>query len=100
MIGLDWLTWDLVRWINVALSSLVVVLLLIGTIYRWDTMPKRIQRISPWVICTYAIIAYGSGEIATTSDVDPGIRVTLMLLDLCGLLVALLYRFGDDSYDS
>lgn len=93
------LDWDTVRWINVALSGLVVVLLLIGAIYRWDSMPKRFQRITPWVIGTYVIIAYGSGEVAATADVDPGIRVALMFLDLCGLVVALLYRFGDESYD-
>lgn len=89
---------DYVRWFNVALSSLVVALLIAGAVTRWDVMPKRFKRISPWVIATYVIIAYGSGE-AATSDTPPGFRVFLLALTLTGLVIALLYRIDDESYD-
>jgi hypothetical protein len=89
---------DSIRWINVVLSSLVVALLIAGAWLRWDSMPRRFRRITPWVICTYVILAYGSGE-AATSDASPGIRVSLLLLDLIGLVIALLYRIGDETYD-
>lgn len=89
--------WDWLRWANIALSSLVVVLLVMGAVARWDHMPKRFQRITPWVILTYVIIAYGSGE-ALASDVEPGLRVGMMLLNLCGLLVALVWRMDVSDY--
>lgn len=89
---------DLIRWLNVALAMAVVVLLVTGAVYRWHAMPKRFQRITPWVIGTYVIIAYGSGE-AATADAPPGLRVSLLALDLIGLVIALLYRIGDESYD-
>ena len=90
--------WDVVRWINVVLAMGAVCLLVSGTIQRWHDMPKRIQRIAPWVACTYVIVAYGSGE-AAAQDAEPWLRVLLMTLNLCGLLIALLYRFGAASYD-
>lgn len=89
---------DTLRWINVFLSSMVVALLIAGAWLRWDTMPRRFKRITPWVICTYVILAYGSGE-AATSDASPGLRVSLLVLDLIGLIIALLYRIGDETYD-
>lgn len=92
-------TWDALRWVNAALSGLVVILLVMGAVARWSHMPKRFQRIVPWVIATYVIIAYGSGEIASASDpVDPGLRVGLLAINLVGLLVALLWRIGDPDY--
>lgn len=90
--------WDIVRWINVALSSLVVALLIAGSVTRWNVMPQRFKRIAPWVIATYVIIAYGSGE-AATSNTSPGFRVILLALALIGLVIALLYRIGDETYD-
>lgn len=89
--------WDWLRWANIALSGLVVVLLTMGAVARWDHMPRRFKRMTPWVIFTYVIIAYGSGE-ALSQDVDPGLRVGLMLLNLCGLVVALVWRMGDPDY--
>lgn len=90
--------WDIVRWFNVALSSVVVALLIAGAVARWDVMPKRFRRITPWVVSTYVIIAYGSGEAATSST-SPGYRVLLLALTLIGLVIALLYRIGDETYD-
>lgn len=90
--------WDWLRWANVALSCLVVVLLVAGATARWDHMPPRFKRITPWVICTYVIIAYGSGE-ALATDVEPGLRIGLMALNLCGLLVALVWRMHVPDYD-
>ena len=90
--------WETLRWVNVALSMGAVCLLVAGTMHRWRVMPKRIQRIAPWVACTYVIVAYGSGE-AAAQDADPGLRVLLLTLNLVGLLIALLYRLGDDTYD-
>lgn len=91
--------WDWLRWVNVALAGTVVVLLVAGAVARWDHMPSRFKRISPWVILTYVILAYGSAEVATsTEQVDPGLRVGLLVLNLCGLLVALVWRIGDADY--
>lgn len=93
------LTWDTIRWLNVLMSSGVVALLLAGSIARWDIMPLRIRRVIPWIIFTYVIIAYGSAEIAwQTGDASPGLRVVLLLLNLIGLIVALVYNFADDDY--
>lgn len=93
-------TWDWLRWVNVVLSGLVVVLLVMGATARWDHMPARFKRIVPWVILTYVIIAYGSGEVATSSEtVDPGLRVGLMMLNLTGLIVALVWRMDAPDYD-
>lgn len=90
--------WDWARWANIFLSGLAVVLLTMGAVTRWDHMPKRFKRMTPWVIGTYVIIAYGSGE-ALASDVAPGLRVALMLVALCGLVVALVWRMGDHDYN-
>lgn len=88
----DWL-----RWANVALAGLVVMLLVMGTIARWRVMPGRLRRIVPWIICTYVVLAYGSGE-AARQDTPPGVRVALTACVLSGLVVALLYRIGEDDY--
>lgn len=91
---------DALRWANVGLAAVVVVLLTAGATMRWRVMPKRLKRIVPWVILTYVIIAYGSGEIAvSTTAVDPGVRVVLMILNLLGLTIALLYGIDDEDYD-
>lgn len=91
--------WDVLRWFNVAASCLVVILLTAGTIKRWHVMPARFRRMAPWIIATYAVIAYGSGEVASSpTHVPPGIRVALMTLALIGLLIACLYGFDDDTY--
>lgn len=93
------ISWDFIRWVNVALSGLVVVLLIADFIDRWPAMSTRSKRVDPWIILTYLILAYGSGEVARSStEVPPGIRVTLLLLDLFGLAIALAYRTpGDDD---
>lgn len=90
------MTWEALRWTNVALSMVAVGLLIAGTMFRWDEMPARLRRIAPWVVCTYAIIAYGSGEAAAT-DAEPGLRILFLALNLVGLLIALLYRFGHET---
>ena len=84
---------DALRWLNVVLSMIVVAALVAGAFHRWHVMPKRFQRITPWVIGTYVIIA------AAAADVEPGLRVALLTLDLIGLVIVLLYRIGDDTYD-
>ena len=89
---------DTLRWLNVGLSMIVVAALVAVAFHRWHMMPKRFQHITPWVIGAYVIIAYGSGE-AAAADVEPGLRVALLNLDLIGLVIALLYRIGDDTYD-
>lgn len=95
MIDVDWL-----RWLNVLMAGVVVLLLTAGAVARWHVMPKRIRRIAPWIIGTYVIVAYGSGEIAASSvDVDPGLRVWLLLIDLAGLLAALAWGFSAPDYD-
>jgi len=95
----SWLDWDIVRWVNVALSFGVVTVMTMGAWYRWKDMPTRFKRITPWVILTYVIIAYGSGEVAANpGTVSPGVRVGLMSLTLIGLLIALLYRIDDPDY--
>lgn len=88
---------DWMRWLNVILAGLDVLLLVAGSIARWDHMPARLRRIVPWVIATYVVIAYGSGE-AARQDTPAGVRVALTACVLSGLMVALLYRIGDDDY--
>lgn len=92
--------WDWLRWVNAALAGLVVALLIAGAVARWTHMPQRFKRITPWVIFTYVILAYGSGEVAAADDpVDPGLRVGLLVLNLCGLIVALVWRMDAPDYD-
>lgn len=91
--------WDWLRWVNAALSGVVVVLLTMGAVARWEHMPARFKRIVPWVVLTYALIAYGSGEAAADpTQIDPGLRVGLIMLNLCGLIVALVFRIQDPDY--
>lgn len=90
---------DLVRWINLTLSSAVVILMIMGTMKRWEDLPARLKRIIPWVIFTYVILAYSSGEVLHEPGVaDPGYRVILLLLNLVGLLIALLWEFDKADY--
>ena len=89
----DWL-----RWANVVLAMIAVALLVTGSIARWSVMPKRIRRIVPWVIATYVVLAYGSGE-AARQDTPAGVRVAMTTCVLLGLIVALMFRIGDDDYD-
>lgn len=97
----DVFTADILRWINVALAMIVVILMITGSMHRWAVMPARLKRVIPWVVATYVVIAYGSGEVAASdADVDPGIRVVLLILVLLGLVVALAWRITDDTYDS
>lgn len=92
--------WEWMRWVNAGLAGLVVVLLVAGAVARWDVMPARFKRITPWVIGTYVIIAYGSGEIAASGDVvDPGLRVALLMAVLLGLIGALAWGFAAHDYD-
>lgn len=93
-------SWGWLRWVNCVLAMLVVILLVTGTVARWDHMPRRFRRIVPWVIATYVVIAYGSGEVATAEEpIDPGFRVFLMTLVLTGLAVSAMYRLGEPDYD-
>lgn len=94
---IDWLSWDVLRWVNLIGAMLVVSLLIMGAMRRWPEMPVRFKRITPWIIATYVVIAYGSGE-ALAQDVEPGYRIILMMCVLLGLIVALLYRMSDSSY--
>lgn len=99
MILIHALQWEGWRYVNAVLALFVVVLLSWGCTVRWHEMPTRIQRIAPWVILTYAIIAYGSVDLATqATPVPAGIRVLLTTLDLVGLLIALLYGIQDEEY--
>jgi hypothetical protein len=90
--------WDALRIFNVIASIVVVALLFMGAIARWDEMPLRFKRITPWVIGTYVVIAYGSGE-AFANDVEPGYRIVLLSANLLGLIVSLVYRMGDRTYE-
>lgn len=90
---------ELVRWVNVVLSGLVVVLLIAGSWARWPVMPPRFKRIAPWVIATYVVLAYGSGE-AAQQGAPVGVRVALFAVTLMGLVIALLYRIDARDYES
>lgn len=92
----DVLTWDGLRYTNAVLALTVVLLLSMGARIRWSTTPVRIRRMVPWVILTYVLIAYGSVEVALQErQVDPGLRVMLLTLNLTGFIIALLYGMGD-----
>lgn len=88
---------DWMRMANVVLAMVDVTLMLMGTIAHWDLMPLRVKRIAPWVTALLLVIAYGSGE-AAHQNTAPGLRVVLMACVLLGLMIALLYRIGDDDY--
>lgn len=96
---IEFINSDFVRWLNVAASCIVVALITMGTYARWEYLPPRFRRILPWIVMTYGIIAYGSAEVAL-SDAHPpqGYRVVMMLLTLCGLVIALLYGITDKGY--
>lgn len=85
-----------IRVVNVALAALVVMVLIAGAIRHWHQFTPRLQRITPWVVATYVVLAYGSGE-AAKQGTPPGIRVALTACVLMGLLIALTYRFTDDD---
>ena len=92
-------SWEWLRWVNCGLAMLVVVLLVMGTVARWHQMPAGFRRLVPWVIATYVVIAYGSGEVATAEDpIDPGFRVFLMTLVLTGLAISAMWRIGEPDY--
>jgi hypothetical protein len=88
---------DVLRLVNVGLAMIVVVLLIAGSIHRWQVMPKRIRRVVPWIVATYVVIAYGSGE-AASENTPAGVRVAMLACVLCGLVVALSYRIDNDDY--
>lgn len=83
--------WDILRWVNCATSIAVVALMTTMAVGRWHRMSLELRLVLPWVIGTYVIIAYGSGEIAASAQEVPiGLRVTLLLVDLLGLAVSLI----------
>jgi hypothetical protein len=91
-VNADWL-----RLANAVLAMIDVALILAGSIAHWHLMPRRVKQIAPWVTALLLVVAYGSGE-AAHQDTPSGIRVALMACVLLGLMVALLYRIGDDDY--
>lgn len=95
----EFVAWEGWRYVNAVLSLIAVLLLSWGSAVRWREMPPRIRRITPWVIFTYAIISYGSVEVARSEvPVPPGVRVLLTTLNLVGLIIALLVGIKDDRY--
>lgn len=92
------LEWDGLRWLNLFLSCTSVILICAGAYARWPIMPLPMRRLVPWIIATYAVIAYGSGE-ALAKDVTPGLRVLLMTLSLIGTGVALVYNLKHGGYE-
>lgn len=93
--------WEIVRWVNVTAALAVVTLMTASVIGRWDVTPRRLRRVYPLIIATYVIIAYGSGEIATSQTyVQPGLRVMLLLLVLIGLVAVLLFNMVADDEEA
>lgn len=92
--------WEIVRWVNVTAALAVVTLMTASVIGRWDVTPRRLRRVYPLIIATYVIIAYGSGEIATSQTyVQPGLRVMLLLV-LIGLVAVLLFNMVADDEEA
>lgn len=93
--------WDVLRWVNAVMSALVVVLLLVDFIRAWPTLRVRERRVWPWIIMTYVVLAYGSGEIAASEHpVSPGVRVGVLALTIIGLAVALIFgHYGAEKED-
>jgi hypothetical protein len=94
---MDWLlNWDVGRVLNAVLSSAVVIVMTMGYVYHRTEMPKKVRHIAPWVIGTYAIIAYGSASLAAEpGHIPAGYRVGLMMLNLTGLLIVLVWHIED-----
>ncbi len=95
----EWLLgWDGLRILNVALAMVTVSLLVTAGVVRWRIMPFPLRRLYPWIVATYVVIAYGSGE-ALADDVRPGVRVILMCLCLIGMVIAGLFNLHHGGYD-
>lgn len=90
--------WSNLRLVNVAVAGLVVILFGLQMVRNWHTYPRRFKRTMPWVLSTYVVIAYGSGEAAADPHpISPGLRVALLLAVMAGLVVALLLNVHDDE---
>lgn len=85
----------ILRWINIAAAMLVVILMIAGLMKRWNITPLRYKLMAPWIIGTYVVIAYGSGE-ALASNRPAGFSLLLLTCDLLGLVVALIYGIDDE----
>lgn len=86
--------WDWLRWVNAGLASLAGILLIRETVEFWERMPQELKRTRPPMICVCLIIAYGSGELASSDTfVDPGLRVVGMMATLLWLSVALVANY-------
>lgn len=95
---LDFLNTDATRWTLVALSMLVVIALIVDAIVRWESLPKRFQRTTPWIIATYVVLAYGLGEVAySRTELPLGLRLLLLAVVLVGLLAALVASVTHDD---
>lgn len=86
------------RYVNAGLAMFCAMVLLASTVLRWETYPRRLRRILPWIIALLLTNAYGSGE-ALYQDTPIGFRVLLAGISLTGLTVSLLvgFRHGLDD---
>lgn len=84
------------RWTNVTLSALAAVIVIAGTVYRWESLPRHEQRVRPWLGALLLTIAYGSGE-AAAQDAPIGLRVFFGVVSLFGLVISLLMGFREDD---
>lgn len=87
---------ELARWTNVLLSAAAAAIVIAGTVYRWESLPRHEQRVRPWLGMLLLTIAYGSGE-AAAQDAPVGLRVFFGVVSLLGLVVSLLMGFREDD---
>ena len=85
---------EVLRWVNVALSMLLLMVVVAATVLHLEQLTPREKRIRPWSLALLATIAYGSGE-AAQQGATAGIRTPILALVLTGLLLATCYRFRD-----
>ena len=86
---------EALRLTNIGLSAIACHLLVVTMVRRWDSLTRRLRRITPWLCALLAYICYGTGE-SLALDVEPGPRIPVLTVVLIGLIWSILWRFNED----
>ena len=85
----------MLRIICLILALLIVYLLSLETVRRWDDMPARLHRALPPIIASFGVAAYGFYE-AYKQQAPLGFRVLLWTLVAIWLIIALLINVREE----